>query len=79
MELTLSELIATYGDDKVKFQNLDRCAKSFDYHHKNGTTITFGTTMNIFASEGTEQLGIVVWMDRKRVDEIIAASKSARK
>ncbi len=75
MALKLSELIASYGDDRVQFQNLDQCAKSLDFHHKKGTTITFGTEMNIHASQGTEKLGLVVWLDRKRVAEIVAASK----
>jgi hypothetical protein len=72
--VTLSELITKYGDD-IQFQNLDQCAKSLDFHHKNGTTITFGTEMNIHAAKGTEKLGLVVWMDRARVAEIISAPK----
>jgi len=75
MTLKLSELIAKCGDDKIQFQNLDQCAKSLDFHHKKGTTITFGTTMNIHAPNGTEKLGLVVWLDRDKVAEIVAASK----
>ena len=77
MTLKLSQLIAEYGDDKVQFQNLDQCGISLDYHHKKGTTITFGTDVNIHAPEGTEKLGLVVWLDRKRVAEIVANSKMA--
>ena len=75
MMLKMSELIAAYGDETLEFQNLDQCAKTLDYHHKKGTTITFGTTMNIHADQGTEKLGIVLWLDRRRVSEILAASK----
>lgn len=74
--MKLSELIAAYGDDKVQFQNLDQCA---DKLNMNGgkTKITFGTEQPLIPFEGTEKLGLVVWMDRKRVAEIIAASKAA--
>jgi len=74
--MNLSELIAAYGDDKVQFQNLDQCGKTLDYHHKKGTTITFGTEETI-GPNGMEKLGLVVWLDRKRVAEIIAASKGS--
>lgn len=73
--MNLSELIAAYGDDKVRFQNLDRCADSLNYTAKSGTKITFGTEQAL-TPEGTEKLGLVVWMDRARVKEIIAATKN---
>lgn len=73
MARKLSELIAAYGDDKVQFQNLDQCAKRLDFNRKSGNTVTFGTTMNIFAEGGTEKLGLVVWLDRERVKEIVSA------
>lgn len=76
MALKLSELIAMYGDDKVRLQNLDVAGRTIDYHHKKGTTITFGTDEPI-ASGGMERLGLVVWLDRERVKEIIAASKGS--
>jgi len=74
--MKLSELIAAYGDDKVQFQNLDQCAKSM---HMNGgtTTITFGTEQRVHF-EGMEKLGLVVWLDRERVDELIAEEKKGR-
>jgi hypothetical protein len=75
MALKLSDLITQCGDD-VQFQNLDQCAKSLDYHHKKGTTITFGTEMNVHAPQGTEKLGLVVWLDRSKVAEIVNASKA---
>ena len=75
MSLKLSELITRCGDD-VQFQNLDQCAKSLDFHHKKGTTITFGTTMSIHGTKGTEKLGLVVWLDRDKVASIIAEDKA---
>ncbi len=73
MSLKLSELIGAYGDDKVQFQNLDQCAEKLNM---NGavTKITFGTEQRLHL-DGTEKLGLVVWLDRERVKEIIAASK----
>lgn len=68
--MKLSELIAKYGDDKVQFQNLDECAIDLKYDHKKGTRITFGTETAI-GLNGTKQLGIVIWMDRDKVKEII--------
>lgn len=72
--MKLSELIASYGDDKVQWQNLDQCASSLDMG-KRGTKITFGTDERLNPS-GTERLGLVVWLDRERVQEIVAASKA---
>lgn len=76
MPLGISELVAKIGDADIELQNLDTCGISLDYHHKKGTTITFGTSMNISAPEGTEKLGLVIWLDRKRVAEILASSKA---
>lgn len=74
MSLKLSELIAAYGDDKVQFQNLDQCADRLDMKGTN-TKITFGTEQRL-GLNGTEKLGLVVWLDRERVKEIVAASKA---
>jgi len=71
--MKLSELIIACGDGKVQFQNLDQCAKSIDYHHKKGTSITFGTTAPIGA-DGPEMLGLVVWLDRKAVKDALESN-----
>lgn len=73
--MKLSELIAAYGDDRVQFQNLDQCA---DKLNMNGgkTKITFGTEEPLDPLKGTVKLGLVVWMDRERVAEIVAAAKA---
>lgn len=71
--MKLSELIAAYGDDKVKFQNLDHSTETLNMN-KGVTKITFGTEQPI-GLNGTEQLGLVVWLDRQRVAEIMAALK----
>ena len=69
--MKLSELIAKYGDDNVQMQPLDGCIISADYKIKRGTHITFGTDARLCPTKGTEQMGIVVWMDRDKVKEII--------
>lgn len=74
MALKLSELIAAYGDDKVQFQNLDQCADNLKMNGGGTTKITFGTEQRLHL-DGTVKLGLVVWLDRDRVKEIISASK----
>ncbi len=71
--MKMSELIRRYGDDKVQFQNLDQCATDLNMGKK-GTRITFGTEQRIDL-KGTEQLGLVLWLDRKTVADIVAADK----
>lgn len=73
--MNLSELLAKYGDDKVQFQILDECADSLNMKGKI-TKITFGAEQPINFG-GTEKLGLVVWLDRARVAEIIAAPSLA--
>lgn len=67
--MKLSELLAAYGDDKVKLQNLDHCADELNMN-KGKTMITFGTEEPINL-KGTEKLGLIVWLDRDRVAEIM--------
>ena len=61
--MKFSEMIAAIGDDKVKIQNLDVCSITLDWSRKKGTTITFGTDMRL-TSDGTEMLGLIVWVPR---------------
>lgn len=66
--MKLSELIAAVGDDNVMFQNLD--SDIIRLRFANGKNeITFGThamtTLN-----GTEKLGLVVWLDRDAVEKV---------
>lgn len=74
--MKLSELIAAYGDDKVQFQNLDLHATALNMS-QGVTKITFGTEQPL-TPDGTVQLGLVVWLDRDRVKEIVAAAKAGR-
>lgn len=69
--MKLSELIAKYGDEKVSFQNLDQCATALNYTAKKGTSITFSTSEALNPT-GTDKLGLVLWLDRKKVEKIIA-------
>ncbi len=71
--MKLSELIAAYGDDDVKFQKLDDCVTNCAMV-KNGTKASF-TTPEPFGYEGFDRLGLIVWMDRDRVAKLIADQK----
>lgn len=74
--MKLSELIKKYGDDDVIMQTLDSdiielSAKKSHYE------IKFGTSMP-FHVDRTQKIGLVVWLDRDKVDEILKANKSRR-
>ena len=67
--MKLSKLIADYGDDAVQFQNLDHCLIRANMKGVN-SQITFGTEQAL-TLDGTDKLALIVWLDRKRVAEII--------
>lgn len=69
MALKLSELIAKYGDENVKFQPLDQCVIEMNMTKK-GTTAKFGTQES-FDLKGFKKMGLIVWMDREKVAEIL--------
>jgi len=75
MMMKMSELILAIGDDNVEFQNLDHSATSLNMAGGK-TKITFGTTRPI-TPDGTDKLGLVLWLDRKAVADAIAQEKSA--
>lgn len=75
--MKLSELISAYGDERVKFQNLDGSISNMQ-SGKQANSITFKTDQP-FGFDGTAQLGLVVWMDRDRVKEIMAAAAKGEK
>lgn len=64
--------VETFGRHDVKLVNLNQLRMS-----KGVTTITFGTNEPI-DPKGTVRLGLIVWMDRKRVADLIAADKAGR-
>lgn len=71
--MKLSELIAAVGDDVVQFQNLDHCATDLNYSAKSGSKITFGTEQ-VIGLNGTERLGLVVWLPRDAVAKAVSPS-----
>lgn len=75
--MKLSELIRLYGDERVKFQNLDGSIDSIDYTAKKGTKITFRTEASIEPMRGTRELGLVVWFDRKALKAVMDADMAA--
>ena len=68
--MKLSELIATIGDQNVKFQLLDNDLISADYDHRKGTKITFGSDAQV-RPDGLKDVGIIVWAPRDRFREIV--------
>lgn len=73
--MNIAELITAVGADTVQFQNLDQCAIDLKYSAKSGSKITFGTEQPI-GLNGTDKLGLVVWLDRKAVADAIAKARS---
>lgn len=75
--MNICELIEEVGVDTVGVQYIDKCADALNYDAKRGTRITFGTEepLNL---QGTERLGIVVWLDRKAVAAAVAKAKGAQ-
>lgn len=73
--MNLSALLAVYGDDKVQFQKLDDCVTAFQMT-KHGTKATFGTPQG-FNGNGFDKLGLIVWLDRKAVADILTKQKPA--
>ena len=69
-KIGMVELISKISDTNIKFQNLDSCAISLNYDHKKGSRITFGTD-ELITPDGTERLGLVLWLPRDKVKEII--------
>jgi len=67
--MKLSELLREYGDDNYKFQSLDTSALGFDAK-KAHTEIKFGTT-ETFHVDKTVKMGIVIWLDRDKVQQIM--------
>ncbi len=76
MTLKLADLIAQCGDD-VQFSEPGPLRQALSISiTRRGASITFGTEMNIHGPKGTERLGLVVWLDREKVAEVLAASKA---
>lgn len=74
--MSITELLLAVGDENVRFQPLDSCAISLDWSAKKGARITFGTDQTITPGEGTQQMGLIVWLDRDLVAKAIADAKA---
>jgi hypothetical protein len=74
--VTIIELLKTYGEDKLELQYLDHCTDALNMNKKGITKVTFGTQQPIDLN-GTQKLGIVVWLDRESVKKIMDAAKAA--
>ncbi len=79
--MKMSELIATVGDENLRFQNLDQDAQTVD-KTKHGTKITFYTDAiqaeELLGGGKTDKIGLVLWLPRDSVDAALAAARSQR-
>lgn len=73
--MKLSELIEKVGDDNVMFQNLDNDTTNMKTRKDGQSEVTFGTQMS-FGVDGTERLGLIVWLDREAVKKVTGGDKS---
>lgn len=73
--MNLSKLLAQYGDDALQFQKMDDCVVSLQLT-KQGSKATFVTPV-AFGSDGFQKLGLIVWLDRDRTKQLLAAEKHA--
>jgi hypothetical protein len=72
-----SELIQKVGDKNFKVQVLDGCLISANYSAEEGVNeITFGTDAH-FSPDGLKEIGIVVWLPRDKVDEVLYRESEA--
>jgi len=69
MGLSLSELIKKVGDDNIGVQPLDQCMTNLQATKTKGNKITFATEQP-FGMEGTDQMGLVLWIPRDKMAEI---------
>ena len=74
MTLGISELVAKIGDDNIQIQNLDTCAISMDYRKGKQTEIRFGTDVKLMP-DGTELMGVILWMPRDKVAAVVAGGE----
>lgn len=71
-KLGITELLSRVGDDNITFQNLDHCLIDGKWREKSGSRITFGTDVPV-GPNGTDRLGLIVWLPRDAVKAILAA------
>lgn len=74
--MNLSELVLAIGDDNIGIQNLDHCVTSLS-QTKKCTKITFGSQQS-FSIDGTDKLGLILWLDRQQVADALAADRAAK-
>lgn len=76
MSIKLTELISHLGDEKVKFQLLDTSIVSMK-KKREYNEFAFATDQG-FGFE-TDQLGIVVWLNRDEVSDFMEFKKQKKK
>jgi len=74
--MKLSEIIEKYGDDDVEVQILDQCVSQMRRSKKGVSTISFQSE-ETFDMNGLTRKGIVIWLDRKRLADVIEQGSTA--
>lgn len=67
--MELSKLIKLYGDDEIRFQNLDSCFIEVS-ETKKFTKVSFGTMGVSITPNGLKELCLIVYMDRDKVNKL---------
>lgn len=68
-KIGITELVTEIGDDNIEFQLLDSCITNMQLK-KDHNLYTFGSPM-AFSLDGTNKLGLVLWLDREQVNKIL--------
>jgi hypothetical protein len=68
MKIGIVELLSAVGNDNIQMQPLDTALTDMQAK-KDYQLYTFGSAMS-FDINGTQRLGLVLWLDRDRVKEI---------
>jgi len=75
--MKLSKLLELYGDENVIFQTLDSDIKEIN-QRKGHVEVKFGTH-ETFNFGGMRKLGLVIWLDRDKVDEILQNDQTTKR
>jgi hypothetical protein len=68
--MKISELIAAVGKGRMSFQTLDTSLISLDRGPRKSTVVKFETS-EAFTDNRTARMGVIVWLDRDAVHEVL--------
>lgn len=75
--MTISELIETIGNDKVRFHWMNECTTNVNWSAKTGlTTVTLKTDQPLAPDLGDfRDIGIIVWLPRDEATKLLTEAK----